>query len=194
MDPIPPPPHDDELGKLDWPALLKSARRLLRYKLSGFQPQDIDDAVQVVSERMVVFARRNGLPRSPEGLLVHIVRAVASDTIKQRSQERSRIESEVAPDFPAPGNEDDGEAEEALVHDFFLVRQYLALRRSLCLPGFDARARGESPKEYAARTGVSYDQVRQSWSRCVRFVREAVDKGRLRLGSVPPRRREASDD
>ena len=187
------PPHEDELQKLDWEAIRESSRRRLRPRLGGFSTTELDDAVGAACERMVKFVRRRGLPDSPEGLLVRIVRAVAADFIAQRQRDRALIRGDVATWLgewePRPDEDDVLEEYRQIA---FHVREYFKLRRAGCLPIADAKARGETLKEHAARNHDSYEQVRQAWSRCVRLIHEAMRMNRLRLAWPTPRKREAS--
>ena len=191
----PPPDHEDALRSLDWPALTASARRRLRARMSGFGAQDIEDAVQEVSERMVKFVRRHGRPDSPEGLLLRIVRAVAANAIHRRQRERALQSGDLATWLDEPPG--DG-SEEHVLEEYrriaFSVREYFRLRRAGCLPLAEAKSRGESLKEHAARQRQSHEQVRQAWARCRRLILDAIRRNRLRIDWVLPRRREASGE
>jgi DNA-directed RNA polymerase specialized sigma24 family protein len=195
MASTPQPPNDDVLKELNWDSLQASARRRLRARLSGFGTHDLEDAVQDVAERLVRFVRRHGSPESPEALLVHIVRAVASDAIKRRQHERRLGTGQVrtwVEDSPQADGEDEILEEYVLI--VFHVREYLRLRRAHCLPLADAKARGESLKEFALRQKRSYEGVRQAWSRCVRLIHDAIRRKRLRLSWPMSWRRRTSGE
>jgi len=194
MASTPRPPHEDELRALDWQALRASAHRRLRARMSGFSSQDLEDAVQDVAERMVEFVRRRGRPDAPEGLLVSIVRGVAADAIARRQRDRTihvpddgnRLEQ-----FAADPEEDDVLEEYRRI--VFHVREYFRLKRAGCVPLAEAKSRGESLKTYAEREGVSYDQVRQAWSRCVKLIHDAIHRNRLQLMWQVPSERKPPD-
>jgi len=189
------PPRQDDVDDLDWDALRDRARRRLRARLSGFGATDLEDAVQDVAQRVVEFVRRHGRPDSLDALLLHLVRAVAADAIRRRQRDRAVQTGEVATWLDEPSV--DGHEEEVLEEYrviVFHVREYLRLRRAGCVPIADAKSRGESLKEFAARERTSYDMVRQAWSRCVKLIHDAMRRRRLRLPWLTPRRRRASGD
>lgn len=195
MAPTPPPPHEDEPHGLDWEALRQGARRRLRARMSGFSPQDIEDGVQDVVGRMVAFVRRHGRPDSPEGLLMSLVRAVAANAIRRRQRERALQSGEIATWLGEPS--EDG-AEQGVLEEYrrivFHVREYFRLKKSGCLPLADAKSQGMSLKEHAARERLSYEQVRQTWSRCVRLIHDAMRKHRLRIAWLTPDRKDSPDE
>jgi len=191
MSPDPPRPHDD----LDWEALRDRARRRLRARLSGFGATDLEDAVQDVAQRVVEFMRRHGPPDSIDALLLSIVRAVAADAIRRRQRDRAVRTGEVTTWLDDPSVDgDEREVLEEYVAIVYQVREYFRLRRAGCLPLAEAKSRGESLKEFAARERTSYDLVRQAWSRCVKLIHDAMRRRRLRLPWLTPRRRRASGD
>jgi len=172
--------------ELDWEALRAAARRLLRLRMSGFDRDEIEDATQEVLERMVGFVERHGLPSSPGGLLVCLVRCVAANKITLRKRERQIIDRFTvgALDAPSPGDTEEEILEEYRAIVAFVL-EYLRLKRAGCVPIAEALARGESLKQYSERNGLSYDQVRQAWSRCKRQIHEALLKKRLRFPWTP---------
>jgi len=186
---------EDALAELDWEALRALARSRLRARLSGFSAQDVEDATQDVLAHMVTFVKRHGPPERPEGLLVRIVRAVAADAIDGRQRDRAftcsysetLLEQRLLP----------ADVQEILLRyreSSFHIREYFRLKRAECVPLADAKSRGESLMDHAARGGQSYPQIRQAWSRCVKFVHEAMRRNRLRLTWPTPRERSASHE
>lgn len=186
---------EEALAQLDWDALRAGARRRLRARLSGFSAQDVDDATQDVLADMVTFVKRHGPPERPEGLLVCIVRAVAADVIGGRQRDRALtssygetwLEQQLLP----------ADVRDVLLlyrENSFHIREYFRLKRAECLPLADAKSRGESLKDHAASGGQSYTQIRQAWSRCVRFVHEAMRRDRLRLAWPTPRVRNGAHE
>lgn len=177
------PPYEDPLRRLDWKALHASARRLLRGRMSGFEPQEIEDAAQEVAKRMVEFVHRRGDPESPGGLLVSMVRAVSADAIARRRRDRTIITR--VPDAEPLMVESPLEEEQEILEEYrniaFHVLEYLRLRRASCLPLADAKSKGESLKDVAERLGFSYAQVRQAWARCVKVIHDAIRRRRLRI-------------
>ena len=195
MPSIPPSPDDSEFAGLDWDALRASAARRLRARLGGFGPQDLEDAVQEVLERFLGFTRRHGPPHTPEGLLFRLVRIVAANAIARRQRERA-IEQGVVPIWRDPSGTDTGDDEilEEYQRVVFHVREYFRLKRAGCVKLADVKSRGESLKDHAAHAGISYDEVRQAWSRCVRLIHDAMRANRLQLHWLKPRAREAHGD
>src|SRR5262249_44453266 len=157
-------------------------RRLLRARKSGFSAQDIEDKVQDVLAAMLQFMKRHGPPDCQEALLVKIVRAARSDAVTPRQEERK-----LPPADPRAVLSDPHTAlEEAIVikkykEIVFHVREYFRLKSAGCVPLADAKARGESLKDYAARLKQSYDKIRQEWSRCKQKIHDAMRQNRLRL-------------
>ena len=180
------PPDDD--GPLDWDALRATARRLLDKRMSGFDRDEIEDAVQEVCQRMLGFLDRHGPPRRPVGLLIRLVRCVAANKIAERQWERQAIARTDFAEFDVPSP---GDAEDEILEDYraivAFVLEYLRLKRAGCVPIAEALARGETLKKYAECHGLSYDQVRQAWSRCKRQIQEAMRKKRLRFPWSNPR-------
>jgi len=184
------PTFEQALAQLDWDALRAGARRRLRARLSGFSAQDVDDATQDVLADMVGFVRRNGLPEHPEGLLVCLVRAVAADVIGGRQRERAFhcryseawLEQQLLP-------ADVQEILQRYRENSFHILEYFRLKRAACVPLADAKSRGESLKDHAARSGLSYLQIRQAWSRCVRLIHDAMRSHRRHMAWTTPRER-----
>jgi len=189
------PDHEDELPKLDWDDLRAMAGRRLRARLSGFSQQDIEDAVQDVTERLVKFIHRHGMPDHLGGLLIRIVRAVAADAIERRQRERALERGDISTWLDEPSWAD---VEEHVLEQYrlivFSVLAYFKLKRAGCVPLANAKASGESLKEYAARLKVSYQRERMRWSRCVKLIHEAMRKNRLRLNWPTPRKLQESDE
>ena len=184
------PSREDALHRLDWDALGASARNRLRARLSGFSAQDVDDAAQDVLTHIVEFVRRRGLPERPEGLLVHIVRAVAADAIAGRQHDRAFMRGHAAAWLEQQALPADVlEVQRQFRENGFHILEYFRLKRAECVPLADARSRGESLKDHAARHGKSYDMTRQAWSRCVRLIHDAMRRNRLRLEWPTPRDR-----
>lgn len=181
-------PREAYLASVDWNAVRASARRGLAPRMKGFTAEDLEDAIQDVSEGYLEFIRRSGAPRTPEGLLLTIVRAVAAGSVNRKKTERRAHEN---PELRARlYTDDDSEraALEAYVTTCFLMREYLRLKRAPCVVLADLKARNGSLKEHARTSGLSYDKVRQDWSRCAKVVRDAVRSGRLRIPWMPPPR------
>jgi hypothetical protein len=187
------PPRVDDADKLDWTSLRDVARRCLRARLGGFSATDLDDAVQEACERMLKFVRRRGLPDSPVGLMLCIVHAVSADAIKCRQRERQLRSGEVRTWLVEPDDRPDKDKEDEVLEEYReiveIVRGYFQLRRAGCVPIADALSRGELLKTYAARNQESYTKVRKAWSRCQKFIHDAIDKRRLRLKWPRPAKR-----
>jgi DNA-directed RNA polymerase specialized sigma24 family protein len=189
------PTFEEALAQLDWSELRAAARSRLRARLSGFCAQDIDDATQDVLTHMVTFVKRHGPPERPEGLLIKIVRAVAADAIGGRQRDRAFnssygetwLEQQLLP-------ADVREVLRRYRENSFHVREYFRLKRAECVPLADARSRGESLKDHAARGGQSYPKIRQAWSRCVKMVHDAMRRNRLRLAWPTPRERSGAHE
>lgn len=196
MSPSPTDPFDGDVAAIDWAALHQSASRLLRLRMRGLGAEAVEDAAQEVSKRYLGFVRRRGAPHTPDGLLADLCRKVAATAIHARQAERE-LRAQPPPDWASP----DGPTEvdiEAAVRAYasivFFVREYFALRRARCTPLADAKARGESLKDFAQRMRLSYEKVRQDWSRCVRLIHDAMRRKRLRLPWPTPAQPSRSDD
>ncbi len=195
MPPSPNDPFEHELAAIDWEALRRSAVRMLTLRLRGLSAEDIEDAAQDVARRYATFVRRNGAPHTPDGLLADLCRKVAANFIRKRQDERgllTRLHASLA-DEPE-SDEESAEAVREYQAIVFFVREYFALRRAQCTAIADAKAAGESLKDLAARLKLSYEKVRQDWSRCVRLIHDAMRRNRLRLPWPTPRRRKRGHD
>ncbi|MEQ1832429.1 MAG: hypothetical protein ABL977_05180 [Candidatus Eisenbacteria bacterium] len=183
-------PSERELAAIDWEALRRSAVRMLALRMRGLSTEDVEDASQEVARRYATFVRRNGPPHTPDGLLADLCRKVAANAIRKIQEERGLL----AQLHAAQNDEQESEADSAqALRDYqtivFFVREYFALRRAQCTTIAEAKAAGESLKALAARLKLSYEKVRQDWSRCVRLIHEAMRRNRLRLPWPVPRRR-----
>jgi DNA-directed RNA polymerase specialized sigma24 family protein len=181
-------PFKDQLERLDLGALRSLALRRLRARLGGFEPAEIENAAQEAMLGFTEAVRRSGIERSPEGLVVQIARNVAADMIKGRQRERALFRVYDRETWRGQsGFEDDEEVSEHIQRTAFFLIEYWKLKRARCLPLADVKKLGKSLKEYAHDHGLSYDQVRQEWSRCARLVVDAVRRGRLKLDwQLPP--------
>src|SRR5580765_1406502 len=181
--------HEAEVEQVDWSVIRAIARRRLASRMGGFRAEDLEDAAQDCCEAYLEFIRRSGTPRSPEGLLFSIVRAIAADAVNRR---RAELAAQRNPELVALlyMAEDPYREAVALYETIvFLVREYFRLKRVACLPLADVKAAKGSLKDYAQICGVSQSQVLKEWSRCAQLIRDAVRGGRLRIPWVPPPRR-----
>jgi DNA-directed RNA polymerase specialized sigma24 family protein len=189
------PDHENELPKLDWESFRAMAGRRLRARMTGFNQQEIEDAVQDVTERFIKFLRRRGMPEHPDGLLVRIVRAVAANAIERRQRERALQAGDISTWLDEPSWAD---IEEHVLEQYRLivysVLAYFKLKKAGCVPLANAKASGESLKDYATRLKVSYQRERMRWSRCVKLIHEAMRRNRLRLNWPTPRKRKSPDE
>jgi DNA-directed RNA polymerase specialized sigma24 family protein len=175
-------PFEDQLEGLDLNALRSLALRRLRGRLGGFEAAEIENAGQDVMLGFTESVRRRGIERSAEGLVVQIVRNVAADMIKERQRERAGVRAyEREADEGSAGFQDEEELSERIRRTAFFLIEYWKLKRAPCIPLADVKKLGKSLKEYAHEHGLSYDKVRQDWSRCARLVLDAIRKGRLKL-------------
>lgn len=196
MSPSPPDSFEHAVAAIDWEALRRAALRLLRLRMRGLDAETIEDAVQEVSNRYLGFVRRRGAPHTPDGLLADLCRKVAATAIREE-QEKRELRAQPPPDWAlgdTPTDEELDEAVRAYTSIVFFVREYFALRRAHCTPLADAKARGESLKDFAQRMTLSYEKVRQDWSRCVRLIHDAMRRNRLRLPWPTPAQKPRSDD
>jgi hypothetical protein len=164
------------------------ALRRLRGRLGGFEAPEIENAVQDVMLGFTEAVRRSGIERSAEGLVVQIARNVAADMIKGRQRERAGVRAyEREPNEGSAGLADEGELVERTCRTAFFLIEYWKLKRVRCIPLADVKKLGKSLKEYALEHGLSYEKVRQDWSRCVRLLFDAIRKGRLKVDwHLPP--------
>lgn len=190
-------PHstfEHELRSLDLEDLRRLAIACLRVRLSGFSSDEIESAAQEVMLGLTQTVRRRGIQRSAKAIMVQICRNVAADMIHARQHERELQRGWVLEHETQGLSEQDEELDEAIRRATFFVKEYLTLRRAECMPLAEAKQRGQTLKDFAAANGFSHDQVRQLWSRCVRFVIDAIERGRLQLEWPLPAKRRARRD
>lgn len=184
------PPDDAHRAdaQVDWNVVGAIARRRLARHMGGFSIEDLEDATQDCCKAYLTCIRRIGTPRSPEGLLFTIVRAVAADAVNDRQAERIAKRS---PEFLARLYPDEDPYRVAVVayeRTVFLVREYFGLKRAKCMALADVKATKGSLKEYASSHELSHTQVLKEWSRCAQLIRDAVRSGRLQIPWNPPAR------
>lgn len=188
----PPDPPEHDLAAIDWAALRASARRGLRARMNGFNHDDIEDAASDVVDRFLRFVRRHGPPHTPEGLLFELVRRVAANQIVNRQRDRALAQAALSSGVLTDHAEmDEDEILVEYANIVFHVQAYFRLKKAECATLADAKSRGESLKAHAAERGLSYEKIRQDWSRCVKLIHDAMRAKRLRLPwPTPPRRRQ----
>ncbi len=185
---------EHELQRLDLEELRGLAIACLRGRLNGFDQSEIESAAQDVMLGLTEAIRRRGIQRSAKALLVQICRNVAADLVRARQLERKLHEGWRSEIDGLQESATEEETLEAIRRATFFVKEYLTLRRAECIPIAEAKQKGQSLKDFAEAHGFSHDQVRQLWSRCVRFVLDAIARGRLQLEWPLPRKRRASRD
>jgi len=114
--------------------------------------------------------------------VVQIARNVAADMIKARQRERAGVLAyERETSQRASGSDEAEEFSERTSRTAFFLIEYWKLKRARCLPLADVKRLGKPLKEYAYQHGLSYEKVRQDWSRCVRLLLDAIRRGRLKV-------------
>lgn len=176
-------PSPDPAQQLDWPALQQLARRLLRHRLGGFDPDDLDDAVSETQLRCLRWIRRAGPPRSDVAMVCQVARGVAADWIR-RKRDRPPHDALEDPDEAHFGATDEREMLDALDELrwwLFVMVGLMSGRHEHCADIAAALGRGARLSDHAAEIGVPEPRVRQWWHRCRRVVTDAIRQGRLRL-------------
>jgi DNA-directed RNA polymerase specialized sigma24 family protein len=181
---------DDVLG-LNWVNVRASAQRFLTPRMIGLPAEDLEDASQDVCRKLVEFLRKNGPPRSLEGIVCVIAHGVAADAVKRHARDKRLARD---PEIGArihPSLDTERRLRDAIETAVFLIREYLLLKRAPCVELLDLKLSGHKFSTFAASRGVEPAQVRQTWERCMGRVREAVSKGRLQIPWMPSPARNA---
>lgn len=160
-----------------------SATRRLRYHLRGWPAARVEEAVQESCIAVVLFVRRNGPPDEMERLVAVIARRKAISMIRHERWERLHDPVEGFVDRLADQTAsfdllDLQEEATLIVHrvlEFF--RAHMAECETLAL----ARAHGEDFKSVGARLDKSQAALLQSWSRCMRRLKQAATRGEVDL-------------
>lgn len=184
-------------GSLEWLQLLELARQRLRARLRDWPMQDIDDLAQDVMANTLDFVRRNGPPRSPEGLVSVIARRRAADAIQDEEMARHREISldSVTPTLEGPLSESElAEILEEQAWTAFVVSAFFrsAAAHRECMAIAEAKRDGIDLRQFAEVRGQSHDAVRQRWSRCLDSLEEAITRGDLRIDWRLVRRRKSA--
>jgi len=167
------PPEDG----IDWKAVHALARRILFFRMRGFSIEDVEDAAQKTCTECLGFVREQA-PRSIDAI-VHVIAArIAADEIKRRVRDRKVLVAQIVDELHPP---QDGDLYDAIERTVFLIRGYYLLRHAPCVELLDVRLGGGTFEAHARSRGVPSAQVRQRWERCMGKVREAVQRGRLRI-------------
>jgi DNA-directed RNA polymerase specialized sigma24 family protein len=157
----------------------------------GLPAEDLEDASQDVCRKLVEFLRKNGPPRSLEGIVCVIAHRVAADAVKRYARDKRLASDPEIGTRIHPPLDTERRLRDAIETAVFLIREYLLLKRAPCVELLDLKLGGHKFSTFAVSRGVSPDQVRQTWERCMERVREAVRKGRLQIPWMPSPSRNA---
>ena len=160
---------------IDW----KSTTALLRGFMRGAaQPSDVEDLVQEASVRLLRAVRREP-PLVLEALARDIARKTAIDHYRRQTRWREclrelRLAAAQDPPAETPPAGPLGDPQARLR---FLVLNYFRDRSPECHQLATTWFRQErSWASVAAESGRNPDAVRQQWSRCVRFLRQEIER------------------
>jgi DNA-directed RNA polymerase specialized sigma24 family protein len=167
------------------------ATRRMRYHLRGWPAARIEEAVQDVCLGVLLYLRRNGPPGDVEWLVGVVSRRRAISMIRHERFERLHDPIDGFIDLLADGRAST-EIHELREEAALLVHRILGFFRNHkaeCETLAIARARGEDFKQVGARLGKSQAALLQSWSRCVRRLKDAARRGEIDLLGRPDRPR-----
>lgn len=163
-------------AEVDWKRAQQHLQGCLRRHLGGGTGrEEIADLTQEAFLRYLR-ARRREAPRDAFALLTTIAQRTAADWVRRRQRWALLVQpatDDEVTQTPArgPAAHDLGDPDERVR---FLVLEFFRSRRAECVELAHAYFRRHDWRSVANELHLTYESVRQRWSRCVRSLRQAV--------------------